>query len=148
MSHCSRCTRRNALVGIGALALGATLPGCAPKSSLPSGSAASCTGGLCLDLTDPANAPLRSVGGAVLVAGGADSIAVIRSADTQLVALSAVCTHEGCLCGYDPSSRTLDCPCHGSSFGLDGGVVSGPAMTAVRAYVASQSGDIVTVHGA
>lgn len=148
MTDCSRCTRRTALVGIGALALGAALPGCAAKTSLPMGSASSCTGGLCLDLTAAANAPLRMVGGAVLVPSAGDRIAVVRTSDTQIAALSAICTHEGCINEYDASAHSLDCPCHGSSFALTGAVLAGPARAPLRTYAATISGDVITIAGA
>ena len=148
MNTCLRCTRRTALVGIGAFALGAALLGCVAKSSLSMGSATSCTGGLCLDLGASANAPLQTVGGAVLVTSARDSIAVVRTSDTQIAALSAICTHEGCLNEYDPSAHSLDCPCHGSSFSLTGAVLAGPARTPLRTYSATLSGQTITILGA
>jgi cytochrome b6-f complex iron-sulfur subunit len=42
-------------------------------------------------------------------------------------ALSSVCTHLGCITRYQPDSRIIACPCHGSRFSLDGEVIGGPA---------------------
>ncbi|NIM61081.1 MAG: Rieske 2Fe-2S domain-containing protein [Acidobacteria bacterium] len=42
-------------------------------------------------------------------------------------ALSAVCTHLGCITRYRPDERIIACPCHGSRFALDGEVLAGPA---------------------
>jgi Rieske Fe-S protein len=39
---------------------------------------------------------------------------------TQLVALSAVCTHNGCGTRYDTTSRIFKCPCHNSTFSTEG----------------------------
>ena len=39
---------------------------------------------------------------------------------TQLVALSAVCTHNGCGTAYDPQAQLFVCPCHSSTFTTDG----------------------------
>ena len=47
-----------------------------------------------------------------------------------LYALSGVCTHLGCLVRQDGDQ--FACPCHGSRFGLDGGVVEGPAGQPLR----------------
>jgi cytochrome b6-f complex iron-sulfur subunit len=42
-------------------------------------------------------------------------------------ALSAVCTHLGCLSSWKPETGVIACPCHGTSFHRDGRVLSGPA---------------------
>jgi len=42
------------------------------------------------------------------------------------VALSAVCTHKGCIIGWDEKRRTLTCPCHGGLFDVNGNVLAGP----------------------
>lgn len=39
----------------------------------------------------------------------------------------ARCTHAGCTLPSVADGR-LDCPCHGSQFGLDGAVLRGPAL--------------------
>lgn len=42
-------------------------------------------------------------------------------------ALSAVCTHLGCLTAWKPELDLIACPCHGSRFNRDGVKVAGPA---------------------
>ena len=42
-------------------------------------------------------------------------------------ALSAVCTHLGCLAVWKAELGAIGCPCHGSAFDRDGAVASGPA---------------------
>lgn len=42
-------------------------------------------------------------------------------------ALSAVCTHLGCITRYQAGEGIITCPCHGSRFDLDGEVIAGPA---------------------
>ena len=42
-------------------------------------------------------------------------------------ALSATCTHLGCLTGYKPDQGIIACPCHGSKFRKDGTKIEGPA---------------------
>lgn len=42
-------------------------------------------------------------------------------------ALSAVCTHLGCITRYVSDEGVIACPCHGSKFDLEGNVTHGPA---------------------
>ncbi|MDP9325466.1 MAG: Rieske 2Fe-2S domain-containing protein, partial [Candidatus Dormibacteraeota bacterium] len=58
-------------------------------------------------------------GQAVRFSAGAVSGFVINAAG-QLDAISAVCTHMGCILKFNPASKRLDCPCHGASFDLEG----------------------------
>ena len=46
-------------------------------------------------------------------------------------ALSAVCTHLGCITRYLSDEKAIACPCHGSRFDLEGNVVHGPAPRAL-----------------
>lgn len=67
-------------------------------------------------------------GGAVVRLKG-QPCAVHRDDDGALHAVSAVCTHLGCVLAYNDAERTWDCPCHGSRFGPDGSVLHGPAVS-------------------
>jgi cytochrome b6-f complex iron-sulfur subunit len=42
-------------------------------------------------------------------------------------ALSAVCTHLGCITRFHADERAIACPCHGSRYDLEGNVTQGPA---------------------
>ncbi|MFJ4776278.1 FAD-dependent oxidoreductase [Streptomyces sp. NPDC088762] len=70
---------------------------------------------------------LRPGDGTVVRAGG-QPCAVHRDDQGELHAVSAVCTHMGCLVAFNNAERTWECPCHGSRFGIDGEVLQGPAL--------------------
>jgi nitrite reductase/ring-hydroxylating ferredoxin subunit len=53
-------------------------------------------------------------------------VLVTRLSETQVVAFSAVCTHQGCT--VEPGKTSLGCPCHGSTYDAKtGAVLGGPA---------------------
>lgn len=142
---CSGCGRRTVLLGLG-IGVVAALAGCMSSgSSLGNGNATSCGAAQCLDLANSANAALATVGGALLIEIGADTVMVIRATDTTVVALSAICTHAGCSMDYDSAAHELTCPCHGSVFSMNGQVVTGPARRAVKVYTATLANNLITV---
>ena len=55
-------------------------------------------------------------------------IAVYRDDSGALHAVSASCTHLGCIVSWNSAEKTWDCPCHGSRFTCDGEVVHPPAI--------------------
>jgi thiosulfate dehydrogenase [quinone] large subunit len=65
---------------------------------------------------------------------GVGPAVLVRLANDSVVAYSRVCTHAGCLVGYDSSQRILYCPCHGAEFDPAHGasVIRGPASTPLR----------------
>lgn len=63
-----------------------------------------------------------------IFAGEAGKVAVSRSRDGSLHAVSAVCTHLGCDVAWNQAEQTWDCPCHGSRYSPDGRVINGPAV--------------------
>ncbi len=61
----------------------------------------------------------------------ADQQVYIVSTALGFSAVSAVCTHLGCITQWKPELDLIACPCHGSRFSKDGGVVNGPAPRAL-----------------
>jgi glycine/D-amino acid oxidase-like deaminating enzyme/nitrite reductase/ring-hydroxylating ferredoxin subunit len=75
-------------------------------------------------------ASLRDLGpgdGAVVDQKG-EKVAVSEDDTGRRHAVSAVCTHLGCLVDWNSAEGTWDCPCHGSRFDQAGNVIQGPAV--------------------
>ncbi|MFJ5966712.1 FAD-dependent oxidoreductase [Streptomyces sp. NPDC093060] len=78
-------------------------------------------------VTAPAPEDLAPGDGAVLRVGG-HRCAVHRDDSGQLHAVSARCTHLGCLVAFNRAEQAWECPCHGSRFAPDGRILQGPAV--------------------
>ncbi|GHH84043.1 iron-sulfur-binding protein [Streptomyces sulfonofaciens] len=79
-------------------------------------------------------------GRGAVVRSGARHRAVYRDEEGGLHALSARCTHLGCLVRFNDAERTWECPCHGSRFATDGRVLQGPAVHPLKAAEAAPAG--------
>lgn len=62
-----------------------------------------------------------------LVRSQGKMMAVYRDESGAVHVRSAVCPHLGCHVRWNDAERSWDCPCHGSRFDVDGGVLNGPA---------------------
>jgi nitrite reductase/ring-hydroxylating ferredoxin subunit len=63
-----------------------------------------------------------------VVTKGKKKLAVYKDKAGKCHAVSAVCTHMGCLVNWNNAEKTWDCPCHGSRFSCRGKVINGPAV--------------------
>ncbi len=60
-------------------------------------------------------------------------------------ALSATCTHLGCLVNWDETKQQLFCPCHAAFFDTRGNVLAGPAPSPLPSYDVLVSGGKIYV---
>ncbi len=56
-------------------------------------------------------------------------------------AVSAVCTHLGCITQWKPEAEMIACPCHGSKFKSDGTKIEGPAPSALPHFAITLTAD-------
>jgi cytochrome b6-f complex iron-sulfur subunit len=56
-------------------------------------------------------------------------------------AVSAVCTHLGCITQWKPEADMIACPCHGSKFKADGTKIEGPAPRPLPHFAISLTAD-------
>lgn len=136
---CGGLSRRELLrvagASAGALLLTTALPGCSnPTGSPPSGPVGA------MKVADYKLDSLQVLSSNVAV--GRDS--------NGLYAMSAICTHAGCVLEDNAGtiSAGLYCPCHGSSFDGNGTVTHGPARSPLQHYQVSLAADgSITVDG-
>jgi cytochrome b6-f complex iron-sulfur subunit len=65
---------------------------------------------------------------------------IVRTAD-GFYAVSAVCTHLGCITQWRPEANLIACPCHGSKFKIDGTKIEGPAPSPLPHFSITLTGD-------
>ena len=142
-----KTTRRVFVVTTGATVAG-TFAGCGGGGSSPSSPSAPPTAP---PISGEIRVPLMGVGETVtasanLVGGLQTPLAVTRVSQTEVVAVSRICTHMSCTVNLPTSSGgTLDCPCHGSRFRTTGQVVNGPAARALFQFPARIQGNEVII---
>ncbi len=80
------------------------------------------------------------VGSGVIV----DDLVVTQPTAGVFKGFSATCTHKGCTVDK-VADGTIDCPCHGSKFNLDGTVAKGPAAKPLENKAISVEGDSIVL---
>ena len=143
-------SRRQALVSTGISLAATTIAGCAtygkppaapaaePAPTPASGTAAASEGAA------PVQAIARTadipVGSGVIV----DDVVITQPAQGKFNGFSAICTHAGCTVA-EVVGASINCPCHGSSFNLDGTVAKGPATRPLDAKGIVVQGDSIAL---
>ncbi len=94
-----------------------------------------------LDLTAASNSALKTIGGFI----ESNNVIIIRNTNTTYIALSNVCTHNGCTINYDNIAKNLYCPCHGGTFDTNGTVLGGPPPSPLQVFKTSLNGNNLTV---
>lgn len=80
------------------------------------------------------------VGSGVIV----DDVVVTQPTAGDFKGFSSTCTHKGCAV-TKVANGTIDCPCHGSKFNLDGTVANGPATEPLKKKPISVQGDSIVL---
>lgn len=79
---------------------------------------------------------LKTVGGSVVLAVKGKNILFIRDGEASVKAVDPTCTHQNCQVAYQKDGNRIECSCHGSKFGVDGSVQTGPATVPLRTFPA------------
>lgn len=136
MTHIPDVSRRTVIL-IGGAGTALALAGC----TAPSGSSGpSSTGtGKPVEIAKLGDIP---VGGSIAVTLNRKPVLLTQPKAGEVVAFSAVCTHQGCTVA--PAKGEFDCPCHGSRFNsTTGAVLGGPAPRPLEKITVTLDGDSV-----
>ena len=76
-----------------------------------------------------------------------DTILLVRKDPDTITATNTLCSHNGCTIAYNKKQKSLDCPCHGGRFNLDGSVKIGPPNVPLRTVSTGIEGDRVIFLG-
>jgi Rieske Fe-S protein len=140
-----RPRRRTLIVGAGLGAVTAALAACSTYGKPAAGSSSSSSSATAAEKSGSSAAPSAlaktadvPVGGGVIVG---DTVVTQPTAGV-FKGLSSVCTHAGCNVNKI-ADGTIDCPCHGSKFNLDGTVAHGPAAKPLEAKAITVQGDSI-----
>jgi cytochrome b6-f complex iron-sulfur subunit len=112
----------------------------APSVVTNPGSGKTLSGNITIDLTNNSYSALNTAGGSVIVQD-----IIIANSGGNFLALSSVCTHQGCTVGFNPTANNFPCPCHGSLFSANGSVINGPASSPLKSYTVNKTGNILTI---
>jgi len=144
-------SRQKVLLGAGLGLATAVLAACSTYGKKPEAASESAT--------TTAAAPTASGGGSATPAAKAiaktadvpvgsgviiDDIVVTQPSAGVFKGFSAKCTHKGCTVDK-VADGTIDCPCHGSKFNLDGTVANGPAAKPLEAQNITVQGDEIVL---
>ena len=140
-------SRRKALVSTGISLAASTIAGCATYGKPPAapaaepaptpGTAAAPAAAQVQAIARTADIP---VGSGVIV----DDVVITQPAEGKFNGFSAICTHAGCTVA-EVVGASINCPCHGSSFNLDGTVAKGPANRPLDAKDIVVQGDSIAL---
>ena len=119
--ECTTCNRRQAFVKLGAGSIGVALSGAAVFGYEFLSPNVLYEPSPIVDSGKPDQYPLGSVTQDLQT-----GIYIVHGPE-GIYAMSAVCTHLGCLTAWNAGLGIVACPCHGSKFTRDGTKIEGPA---------------------
>ena len=72
---------------------------------------------------------------------------IVIHAPDGFAAVSATCTHLGCIVFWNEQRQVIACPCHEAYFNTTGAVISGPPPSPLEPYRVQVEGDQIYVEG-
>ena len=138
-----RVPRQKVVLGAGLGLVTAVIAACSTYGKKPEASGETTTpaaGGPAPQAKPIAKTADVPVGSGVIV----DDVVVTQPTAGVFKGFSATCTHAGCTVNK-VADGTIDCPCHGSKYNLDGSVANGPATKPLAAKTVAVQGDSIVL---
>lgn len=66
---------------------------------------------------------------------------VQRNKNDEVIAISAGCTHLGCIVTWDEAQQIFKCPCHDGRYDAEGNVLSGPPPAPLNRHPVKTEGE-------
>jgi Rieske Fe-S protein len=143
-----RIPRQKVLIGAGVGLLASVLAACTTYGKKPEASgdtatttAAPTTGGTAPEQNKAIAKTSEVPVGSGLIVG---DVVVTQAAAGDFKGFSSTCTHAGCTVN-EVADGTINCPCHGSKFNLDGSVAAGPATKPLASQPVTVQGDSIVL---
>jgi Rieske Fe-S protein len=135
--------RQQVIRGAGFVVAAGALAACSKAEEKPAATGDSGASGSSSAAAKPAGDVITKtsdvpVGGGVIVG----DVVVTQPAAGTFKGFSSTCTHKGCAVNK-VADGTIDCPCHGSKFNLDGSVANGPATAPLETMAIAVKGDSI-----
>jgi cytochrome b6-f complex iron-sulfur subunit len=73
------------------------------------------------------------------------NVIVVKTSTSEIIAVSAICTHQQASIAYQANNNRFYCAAHGSVFTTTGAVTTGPATTALKKYQTTLTGTLLRV---
>lgn len=73
---------------------------------------------------------------------------IIHPNEQELLALSAICTHLGCIVKWSDSKKEFFCPCHGGRFDMRGNVLGGPPPAPLVSFTVRVEDEYIVIEEA
>ncbi|KAB2878721.1 Rieske (2Fe-2S) protein [bacterium] len=141
MEKSSKVSRRNFLASALTATSGLVLGNLASSSSLNATGILdeTHTGGNSLSINIEDYPELKEAGGykvlkEVAIGDMTDSIIIVRKSDTDFLVYSSICRHKKCNVKYKKERDLFVCPCHGSTYDINGKVIKGPSQGDIPKY--------------
>jgi Rieske Fe-S protein len=134
--------RQHVIRGAGLVLTAGALAGCGSGGDKPAAESESSSSAAPAEDSGGAIAQTADVpvGSGVIV----DKVVITQPTAGDFKGFSSKCTHKGCAVNK-VADGTIDCPCHGSKYNLDGTVAKGPATAPLEAKAIVVKGDSIVL---